>query len=172
MVLVSYILNNSISILQTKFSDREGHEARRVGPEALPLDQHIEGRHGEREPRLKILPHAGHDSLEMTDERQHGEDRLDEQTVLPLTALTQFEVGRIPLGGMAGGITQDDHASVDLSNQPLKGIIGDIGGGTRPPHYHAILVQQQTAFAPDNPAMIGEAFAADLLGAVAFAHGM
>jgi hypothetical protein len=30
MVLVSYILNGYISFLQTKFSDREGHEARRV----------------------------------------------------------------------------------------------------------------------------------------------
>jgi hypothetical protein len=31
----------------------------------MPLDQHIEGGHGEREPRLKILPHAVHPLLEM-----------------------------------------------------------------------------------------------------------
>src|SRR6266702_7432495 len=105
MVLVSYILYNYISILQTKFSDGEGHEARRIGPEAMPLDQHIEGGHGEREPRLKIGPHTVHDPLEMTDERQHGEHRLDEHTVFPLAALTQFAVGWIPLGGMEGGIT-------------------------------------------------------------------
>src|SRR6266849_3175439 len=49
MVLVSYILDNYVSILQTKFSDREGHEARRIGLEAVPLDQHVKGRHGERE---------------------------------------------------------------------------------------------------------------------------
>ena len=48
MVLVSYILDDYISILQTKLSDREGYEARRVGVEAMPLDQHIEGGHGER----------------------------------------------------------------------------------------------------------------------------
>ena len=47
MVLVSYIPDSCISILQTKFSDREGHEARFVGPEAIPLDEHIEGGHGE-----------------------------------------------------------------------------------------------------------------------------
>ena len=41
MVLVSYILENSTSILQTKFHHREGHEARRVRPETMPLDQHI-----------------------------------------------------------------------------------------------------------------------------------
>jgi hypothetical protein len=31
VVLVAYILDNYVSILQTKFSDREGHEARRIG---------------------------------------------------------------------------------------------------------------------------------------------
>src|SRR6266849_1681982 len=67
---------------------------------------------------------------------------------------------------------QDDHASVDLANQPLKGIIGDIGGGTRPPHHEAILVHQQTEFAPDNPPVSGETFAADLLGAAALAPGV
>jgi hypothetical protein len=67
MVLVSDILYNYFSILQTKFSYREGYEARRVGLEAMPLDQHIEGGHGEREPCLKIGPDPVHDPLEMTD---------------------------------------------------------------------------------------------------------
>ena len=31
VVLVAYILDNYISILQTKLSDREGYEARRIG---------------------------------------------------------------------------------------------------------------------------------------------
>ena len=65
MVLVFHILDNYVSFLQTKFSDREGHEARRIGLEAMPLDQHIEGRHGERQPgvgsctaRLRLIPAA------------------------------------------------------------------------------------------------------------------
>ena len=65
MVLVAYILNNYISILQTKFSHRERYEARCVGLETMPLDQHIEDGHGEREPRLKIRPPAVHDFLEV-----------------------------------------------------------------------------------------------------------
>ena len=64
MVLVFCILYNHTSILQTKFSHRERHEARRIGLETIPLDQDIEGGHGEREPRLKIGPYAVHDSLE------------------------------------------------------------------------------------------------------------
>ena len=49
MVLVFYSLDNYVSLLQTKLSHREGHETRRIGLEAMPLDQDIKGRHGERE---------------------------------------------------------------------------------------------------------------------------
>jgi len=73
---------------------------------------------------------------------------------------------------MEGGIAQDNHLLFKLPNQPLKGVIGDIGGGTRPPYNQPPLVQQQTQFAPDNPAMIGEAFAANLLETAALAHGV
>ena len=54
--LVSYTLYNHISLSQTKFSYGEGHETRRVGLEAMPLHQHIEGRHGEGQPCLNIRP--------------------------------------------------------------------------------------------------------------------
>src|SRR5215510_5156544 len=104
MVLVSYILYNYVSILQTKFSNREGHEARRIGLETMPLDQHIEDGHGERQARLKIGPAPVHDLFEMADERQHGEHRLHQHAVLPLPARTEFEVGGVALGGMETGI--------------------------------------------------------------------
>ena len=110
-----------------------------------------------------------HHLFEMADERQHREDRLHEHPVLPLPALTQFEIGGIALRGMKAGITQDNHTPINLLNQPLKGVIGDIGRGTGPPHDQPPLIEQQTEFAADNPAMIGEAFAANLLGAAAFA---
>src|SRR5881409_82 len=106
MVLVSYTLYNHISLLQTKFSYREGHEARRIGLEAMPLDQHIEGGHGECQTRLKIRPHSVHDFLEMANQGQHRQDRLHEDAILPLSPLTQFEVDGIALGRMKGGITE------------------------------------------------------------------
>src|SRR5437660_140480 len=121
MVLVAYILDNYVSILQTKFSYREGYKARRIGLEAMPLDQDIEGGHGERQARLKIRPAPVHHLFKMADERQHREHRLHQQAVLPLAPLTQFEVGGIALGGVEAGITQDDHASIKWSNEPLKG---------------------------------------------------
>src|SRR3989441_13135510 len=170
MVLVFYTLYNHISLLQTKFSDREGHETRRVGLEAMPLNQHVEGGHSKREARLKIRPAPMHDLFEMADERQTLEHCLDEHPVLPLTTLTQFEIRGIPLRGMEAGVAQDDHPPIDLLNQPLKGVIRDIGRGTRPPHDQPPLIEQQTEFAPDNPAVIREAFTPDLLGTPAFTN--
>ncbi len=105
MVLVFDKPSNDIGILQTKLSHREGHEARRVGLETMPLDQDIEGGHGEREPGVEIRPDAMHDLFEMADERQHREHRLHQHTVLPLAALTQFEIGGIALGRMEASIT-------------------------------------------------------------------
>src|SRR2546422_827017 len=142
MVLVSYILDNYISILQTKFSNREGHEARRVGLEVMPLDEHIEGGHGERQARLKICPAPMHHLLQMADERQHREHRLHQQAVLPLAPLTQFQVAGIPLRSMEAGVTQDNYALLKLPNQPLKGVIRDIGGGPLPRHDQSPLIEQ------------------------------
>src|SRR3989442_15331875 len=65
MVLVSDKPSNNISILQTKLCHREGHEARCVGLETMPLDQHIEGSHGERQPGVEIRPDAMHDLFAM-----------------------------------------------------------------------------------------------------------
>src|SRR5256714_6404749 len=98
MVLVSDKLSSDIGILQTKFSHREGHEARRVRLETVPLDQHIESRHGERQACLKIRPAPMHHLLQMADQRQHREHRLHEDAILPLPPSTQLEVGGIPYG--------------------------------------------------------------------------
>ena len=133
MVLVSDKPSNDIGILQTKLSDRERHETRRVGLEAMPLNKHIEGRHGEGQARLKIGPAPGHDLFAMADERQHREHRLDEHPVRPRAALTQCEVGGVAFRGMKAGVAQDKQALFNLPHQPLQGVIRDRRGGTRPP---------------------------------------
>ncbi len=138
----------------------------------MPPDQHIEGGHGEGQACLKIGPAPMHHLLHMADECQHREHRLYQHTVLPRATLTQFEVGRIALGGMEGGITQDNHTAIDLLNEPLKRVICHIGRGTCPPHDQPPLIEQQTEFAADNPAMVRQAFAANLVRAAALAHGV
>ena len=73
---------------------------------------------------------------------------------------------------MEGGIAQNNHALFKLPNEPLKGVIRDIGGGTLPRHHQSPLVQHQTQFAPDNPAVIRQSLAADLVGTPALADGV
>ena len=87
----------------------------------MPLDEHFEGGHGECQARLKRRPAPMHHLFAMADERQHREHRLHQHAVLPLAALTQFEVRGIALRRMEGGITQDNHALFKLPNEPLKG---------------------------------------------------
>ena len=72
----------------------------------MPLDEHIEGGHGERQQSVEIVPYTVHDPLAMADHGQHGQHRLHQQAVLPLPALAEFQVGRIALRGMESGITQ------------------------------------------------------------------
>src|SRR5215468_9725051 len=119
MVLVFDKPNSYIGLLQTKLSHREGHEARRIGVEAMPLDEDIKGGHGEGEAGVEVLPDSVHDFLALAQDGEHGEHRLDEHTVLPRAALTQFEVGGVAFRGMKAGVAQDNHAPVDLANQPL-----------------------------------------------------
>ena len=84
MVLVSDKPSDDIGILKTKFRYREGHETRRVRLSTSPLDQHVEGGHGERQTRLKIRPASMHHLLQMADECQHREHCLHEHSILPL----------------------------------------------------------------------------------------
>ena len=78
----------------------------------MPLDEHIEGGHGEREPGMKIRPAPMHHLLQMADQRQHGQDRLHQRAVLSLPALTQCEIAGIPFRGMEAGIAQDNHPPI------------------------------------------------------------
>ena len=135
----------------------------------MPLDQPMEGGHGEREPRLTIRPPAVHNFLEVAHNGQHRAHGRHEHTVLPRTAGPQCAGGRIPRRGLAGGIAPDAQAAVDVAHEPRKGGGGAMGRGTIPPHHQALLMPEQTAWAPDHPALVGQALPTDLLGPAACA---
>jgi hypothetical protein len=48
----------------------------------MPLDEHIEDRHGERQACLKIGSAPMHHPFKMADHGQHGEHCLNKQAVL------------------------------------------------------------------------------------------
>jgi hypothetical protein len=84
----------------------------------MPPDQHIEGGHGERQACLKIGPAPMHDLFEVADERQHREHGLHQHALLPLPALTQFEVARIALRSMEASVAQNNHTLFGLDQGP------------------------------------------------------
>jgi hypothetical protein len=71
----------------------------------MPLDEYIEGGHGEREACLHIRPPPMHRPRDMPDHGPPGEPRFHPQAVLPRATLTPCEGGGIALGGMEAGIT-------------------------------------------------------------------
>src|SRR5260370_41651541 len=102
-------------MLQTKLSDREGPEARRIGLEAMPLDDYIEGGHGEREACLKIRPAPMQHLFKMADERPHREHRLHRQAVLPRAARTHSEIAARCLCGTPARPAQSTHPATPPS---------------------------------------------------------
>jgi hypothetical protein len=75
----------------------------------MPLDQHVEGRHGAGQTRLTRGPAPLHHLLHMADESEHREYRLHQHPIVPLAPRTQFEMRGIALGSMEARITQDNH---------------------------------------------------------------
>src|SRR2546428_2121312 len=111
-------------------------------------------RHGERQPRLQILPDPVHDLFEMADHREHGQHCLNEHAVIPLPPRAHFEIGGIPSRSMESRIAEDHHPSVTLPNQRLKSLVRDIGGGTIPCHDQPPLVPPEASCSTHTPAVV------------------
>src|SRR6266516_4345016 len=163
MVLVS---------LEAELRDRERHEAIHLGEQTMPLNQHVECRHRERETCLEIGPYTVHYLLEVADYGEHRQDGLNEDAIIPLSTPTELEIRRIPVGRMKGGIAQHEHLVCHLPDKGLKSRVMDIGCATLPRHHQAEPIDQQAQLAADDPAMVREAFAADLVGAAALPYRM
>jgi hypothetical protein len=142
----------------------------RIGGESMPLHEEIKSGQSKGKPRLERGPGAMGNFLQMTDATQHREYGLHQHPRIPQTSITQFEIRRITRFGMESGVTQDDHLLFIGLNQGMERGIGRIGSSTIPADHQAPLIEQQTELSPDNPAMIGFPFAADLLATAPFAH--
>jgi len=160
---VFYKLNSAIE---------RGTKARRIGLEPVPLNQHIEGGYGgtRAAPENTPSPDASPSSNGQTSVK-HREHRLHQHPVLPLSARTQFQVAGIPSAAWKPVSLRQSSA-----HQPAESAIERCcprhWRWHTPTHDQPPLIEQQTKFAPDNPAVIREAFATNLLGTPAFAHGV
>ncbi len=115
-------------VLQAELGDGPVYEARLVRLEAVPLHQQIERSYSERQSRTEIVPYPMHDLFEMTNQSKHRQSGFDAHALVPLTALTQFEIGRVSFLGMEACVGQNDHLIFKLPDEVLEPSVVDIGG--------------------------------------------
>src|SRR5438105_7443926 len=165
------LLINGVSLLETELGNRQANHLMLVHFHAPP-GQEIERRHGPRNPGAKVGPYPMADFLAMENRGEHREHRFYQHPGIPGPTRTDLHIGGIAGRGMETGICQDNHLAVKLGNQGLKMRVVDVGCGAVPGTDQAPLVQDETEFAADNPAMIPFAFLPNLGRAASFPHGV
>jgi hypothetical protein len=169
MVLVSDKPSNTIGIVPTPCSPREGHAAGRLGLDARPRDQHLQGGQGARPAGGARRPRAGPDPGAMAPPGPPGAPRLPPPAVWPRAALTPWARGRLPRRRRAAGSAPAAPRGCALAPAPLPRRVRPRGGGPLPRHAAPPWLEPQTEGAPDPPARRGAPGAAALGGAPACA---
>jgi hypothetical protein len=135
----------------------------------MPLNENVEQSHCISQSALEVGPNTMGNLLEVANQGQHGQDRLDDHAAVPFSALAEFEVGWIPVLLGKPFITENDHLVSDKVNQFLKGrAIVDIGRGAGPIDDQTEVIYQEAQLPTNNPARVGLALLADLLSAASF----
>ena len=128
------------------------------------FDQTIEHRSGIAKACRQVLLHAMKDLLEMIDDRDDAEDALDDHTIIALAMLTKLPVDWLVPAFAEAHIAEH----LGLLRPPLadltKVLVVRVGGGPRPVNDLPLGRNQPAEFDSRNPAMIAEAFLADLGG--------
>ncbi len=138
----------------------------------MPLCQDVEGGHCPAQAHLEVTPHAMHDTLEMITERQHRQDSFDHHPHIPRPAWTDLEIGWGACVGMKASVSTDNHLLFKLLDERLEDRIRDVRRVARPADDQTQLIQQQAEFTANNPAMIRDSVASDLMRRAPFADGV
>lgn len=133
--------------LQAEPSYRQVYDAVPVRLQPVPLHRHVEGGHRVSQPHLEVVPLAVHHLLEVVDQSQHREHRLDHHPLVPRPARAEVEVLRVTSFGMKAGVAADSHLLLVAPDERLKDRVGDVGRVARPGYHQTRLVEQQTVLA-------------------------
>src|SRR3954452_14641634 len=158
-----------VLVLQTKLSNGQMHppvlvRLQTIRSRSMPLRQQVESRQSEGQSRLEVAPDTMSHMLDVTDGMQHGKDGLDHHARVPLSSLAHQQVGGVALLKGEQRVSQHDHLLLVLSNHRVESRIMHISSGTIPIHNQPPLVEQQAELATNYPLVVGEAFAAHLVG--------
>jgi len=87
----------------------------------VPLNQDVKDSHGESKLGLKIAPNFMSSTFEITDISQHRKHGFNDHANIPLTALTDAQIGGMPIHLFKGSIRENDHIISQIINEILKG---------------------------------------------------
>lgn len=125
-----------------------------IGMQAMPLNEEIEGSHGESQTCFEVLPGPVSHMFEMANGGEHGKHRFNNHAHIPGFGFAHFQVLGIGLFGVETMICQHNHLVFKRLDQGMKDSVMHIGGGTIPATHQASLVQQATDLAAHYPATV------------------
>ena len=129
----------------------------------MPLHKQVEQSQGEAHMGFKVVPTFVCHALELADVGEHGEDGFSRHAHIPFAPLTEAQIGRLLVRLSEAHVGKENHVVLILVHQALKRrAIVDVGGVTLPVDDATRVVQHETELVPDNPALVGEVFLADL----------
>ena len=124
----------------------------------MPLHQQIERRDDKCHPGAKVICPPMVLMLEMTDGRQHRENRFNHHAGIPSAAFADFHVRRIARSTVEPGIGQDDHLIGKLGNQRSEFLIRDTVQIAVPGDKQPQMIEDKTQLGPNDPAPIRDSF--------------
>ena len=150
--------------LQAEFGNGKMYESVVVRFQTDPLRQDVEGSYCESQSSTEIVPSTMHHFLEVTDQGEHGKDRLHHHAFVPLPTITHFEIGRVAFAGMETLITQYHHLVLESFYQMLEMGIVNVSSVAVPCRHQPQMVEHQTQLASHDPSVVGLALLAYLMG--------
>lgn len=138
----------------------------------MPLDEHAEKGHGDGQTGLEIFRDPMFPLLEVTDLGPHRQDGFGEHAIIPFTAPAELQIGRITGLSMKSRVIQDHYVVLKQFDDQVKPTVLGIRRCPDPAADGPQMIDDQTPLAADDPAMIGNPLASELLRAPALPNGV
>ena len=134
--------------------------------------QQVEERSEVSQMCLQISPYPVEEMFQMADPGDYREDCLNQSPLIPSPFGAELEVLWDPLSTGESQVGEGDRLPFQLLHQGEEGLVMDIGSIPTPGDDLPTAVDQPAELDPDDPAMVGLALLAELLGATPFTPGM
>jgi hypothetical protein len=129
--------------------------------QTVPLLEQIEQSDRKGEPHLEIRPNSLAQMFQFANLRKQRENRLDQHSIVPLAAPTQFQILRLVDRTPKAGVRQNNCLTGNGFDERHKSLIRNVRRFDRPVGHEPEFVDEQTKLAAHDPFPRSKAFLAD-----------